>query len=76
MIIKVLDHTGHTTMTDSPVTTEGIENVKEMTSAELEKEFNSFVKKGFTPIDDSTNKVMKGFLEVENVTMLYPVIGG
>ena len=76
MKIRLLNESGDLVLTDTP-TTEGIENIKKMTTAELESEFNRLVKEGYTPIDDKTKKIMKGFsTEVEEVTMLYPVIGG
>jgi hypothetical protein len=48
-----------------------------MTTAELETEFNKLVKEGYMPINDKTKKIMKKFSpDVEEVTVLYPVIGG
>jgi len=76
MKLRVLNESGDLVLTDTP-TTEGIENVKSMTTAEIETEFNKLVKEGYTPINNKTKKIMKGFsTKVEEVTMLYPVIGG
>lgn len=76
MIIRILDETGHTVLTDN-TTTEGIEKVSQMTSEEIKKEFNNLLKEGYTAINDKTDKVMKTFdPNAEEVTMLYPVIGG
>lgn len=75
MKINVLDVSGHTVLTDT--TTEGIENVKKMTSTEIKKEFNRLIKEGYTPINDTTHEVMKSFdPKAEEVTMIYPLIGG
>ena len=76
MKLRILNESGDLVLTDAP-TTEGIENVKKMSSAELEKEFNRLVKEGYTPINESTKKVMNTFdPNTEEVTMIYPIIGG
>lgn len=76
MKLRILNELGDLVLTDAP-TTEGIENVKKMTTSEIETEFNHLVKEGYTPINDKTKKIMKGFsTKVEEVTMLYPIIGG
>ena len=76
MRLRLLNESGDLVLTDAP-TTEGIENVKKMTTAEIETEFNRLVKEGYTPINNQTKKIMKGFsTKVEEVTMLYPIIGG
>jgi maltodextrin utilization protein YvdJ len=76
MKLRILNESGDLVLTDAP-TTVGIENVKKMTTAEIEIEFNSLVKEGYTPINDKTKKIMKGFsTKVDEVTMLYPIIGG
>jgi hypothetical protein len=76
MKLRILNELGDLVLTDAP-TTEGIENVKKMTTTEIETEFNRLVKEGYTPINDKTKKIMKGFnTKVEEVTMLYPVCGG
>jgi hypothetical protein len=76
MKIRILNEMGDQVLTDVS-TTEGIENVKKMTSKEIEKEFNRLVKEGYTPINETTKKEMKKFdSKVEEVTMIYPVIGG
>jgi hypothetical protein len=76
MRLRILNNLGDLVLTDAP-TTEGLDNVKNMTTAEIETEFNRLVKEGYTPINDKTKKIMKGFsTKVEEVTMLYPVVGG
>jgi hypothetical protein len=76
MRLRILNNLGDLVLTDAP-TTEGIENVKKMTTAEIETEFNKLVKEGYMPINDKTKKIMKGFsTKVEAVTMLYPIVGG
>jgi hypothetical protein len=76
MKLRILNELGDLVLTDAP-TTEGIENVKNMTTTEIETEFNRLVKEGYTPINDKTKKIMKGFsTKIEEVTMLYPVVGG
>jgi hypothetical protein len=76
MRLRILNNLGDLVLTDAP-TTEGIENVKKMTTAEIETEFNKLVGEGYTPINDKTKKIMKGFnTKVEEVTMLYPIVGG
>ena len=76
MQLRILNNLGDLVITDSP-TTVGIENVKKMTTAEIETEFNRLVKEGYTPIDDKTKKIMRGFsTRVEEITMLYPIISG
>ena len=76
MRLRILNNLGDLVLTDAP-TTEGLDNVKNMTTAEIETEFNRLVKEGYTPINDKTKKIMKGFsTKVEEVTMLYPVCGG
>ena len=76
MKLRILNELGDLVLTDAP-TTEGIENVKKMTTSEIEAEFNKLVKEGYTPINDKTKKIMKGFsTKVEEVTMLYPICGG
>ena len=76
MKLRILNEQGDLVLTDTP-TTEGIENVKQMTTKEIETEFNKLVKEGYTPINDKTKKIMKGYnSKVEEVTMLYPVIAG
>jgi len=76
MRLRILNNLGDLVLTDAP-TTEGLDNVKNMTTAEIETEFNRLVKEGYTPINDKTKKIMKGFsTKVEEVTMLYPLIGG
>ena len=76
MKLRILNELGDLVLTDAP-TTEGIENVKKMTTTEIETEFNRLVKEGYTPINDKTKNIMKGFsTKVEEVTMLYPVVGG
>lgn len=76
MRLRILDETGDTVLTDEP-TTEGIKRVKQMTKTEIKKEFNRLVKDGYTPVDDKTNKIIgKITNKTENVTMLYPIIGG
>ena len=76
MRLRILNEKGDLVLTDVP-TTKGIENVKKMTTGEIETEFNKLVKDGYTPIDETTKKVMKKFdSKVEEVTMIYPVIGG
>jgi hypothetical protein len=76
MKLRILNEQGDLVLTDV-LTTEGIENVKKMTTAEIEAEFNRLVKEGYTPINDKTRKIMKGFsTKIEEVTMLYPVCGG
>ena len=58
-------------------TTKGIDNVKRMSTKEINAEFKRLVKEGYTPINETTKKVMKRFnSKVEEVTMLYPIIGG
>ena len=76
MRIRILNEMGDQILTDIS-TTEGIENVKKMSSQEINKEFNRLIKEGYTPINEKTKKIMKKFdSKVEEVTMLYPVIGG
>lgn len=76
MKLRILNELGDLVLTDTP-TTEGIENVKKMTTEELNSEFNRLVKEGYTPINDKTKKIMRGFsTKVEEVTLLYPVCGG
>jgi hypothetical protein len=76
MKLRILNESGDLVLTDAP-TIDGIENVKQMTTAEIEIEFNKLVKEGYTPIDDKTKKIMKGFsTKVKEVTMLYPIVGG
>jgi hypothetical protein len=76
MKLRILNECGDLVLTDAP-TTVGIENVKKMTTAEIETEFNRLVKEGYTPVNDKTKKIMRGFsTKVEEVTMLYPIIGG
>lgn len=76
MKIRILNESGDLVLTDTP-TTEGIENVKKLSSEEIEKEFNRLVKEGYTPIEEKTKKIMKQFdSKADEVTMLYPIIGG
>ena len=76
MKVRILNEMGDLVLTDVP-TTEGIENVKKMSTAEIKEEFDRLIKEGYTPIDEKNNKVLKKFDEkVDSVTMLYPVIGG
>ena len=76
MRLRILDETGDTVLTDEP-TTEGIKRVKQMTKAEIKKEFNKLVKDDYTAIDDRTGKIIgKITNKTESVTMLYPIIGG
>jgi len=76
MKLRILNEMGDQILTDAP-TTKGIENVKKMTSKEIKSEFNRLVKEGYTPINDKTKKIMNKFdTKVEEVTMLYPIIGG
>lgn len=76
MRLRILNEFGDLVLTDTQ-TTEGIENVKQMTTTEIETEFNGLVKEGYTPINDKTKKIMRGFsTKVEEVTMLYPICGG
>lgn len=76
MKLRILNEMGDLVLTDAP-TTEGIENVKKMTTKEIEEEFNCLIETGYTPINEKTKKIMKKFdSKVEEVTMLYPTIGG
>ena len=76
MKLRIINETGDLVLTDTP-TTKGIENIKKMSTAEINKEFNRLVKEGYTPINEKTKKVMKRFnSKIEEVTMIYPVIGG
>ena len=76
MKLRILNEMGDQVLTDAK-TTKGIENVKKMSSAEIETEFNRLVKEGYTPINEKTKKIMKRFdSKVKEVTMLYPVVGG
>lgn len=76
MKLRILDTTGDTVLTDEP-TTKKTDRVKKLSSAELKTEFDKLVKDGFTPINDTTHKIMTKFnRKVQNVTMLYPIIGG
>ena len=60
MKLRILNEMGDLVLTDNP-TTEAIENVKKMTSAEIKKEFNCLVKEGYTPINEKTKTIMKKF---------------
>lgn len=76
MQLRILNNLGDLVLTDAQ-TTEGIENVKQMTTQEIETAFNRLVEEGYTPINDKTKKIMKRFSPaVEEVTILYPVVGG
>jgi len=76
MKLRILNEMGDLVLTDGP-TTKGIDNVKKMTTKEIETEFNKLVKEGYTPVNEKTKKVMKKFdSRVEEATMIYPVIGG
>jgi len=76
MRLRILNEMGDLVLTNGP-TTKGIENVKKMTTSEIKAEFNRLVKEDYTPINEKTKKVMKRFdSKVEEVTMLYPIIGG
>ena len=75
MKLRILDETGDTVLTDEPKT-EGTDRVKLMTKAEIKKEFDKLVKKGFTPINDKTNRIVDKINKTDSVTMLYPIIGG
>jgi len=76
MRIRILNELGDQVLTDAP-TTKGIENVKKLSSKEIKSEFNRLVKEGYTPINEKTKSIMKGFsTKVEEITMLYPVVGG
>ena len=76
MKLTILNETGDTVLTDRPLS-DMHDRVKEMTSQEIEKEFNKLIKDGYTPINDKTNKIVKGRItETDEVTMLYPVISG
>ena len=76
MRLRILNEAGDLVLTDGP-TTKGIENVKKMSSEEIKSEFKRLVKEGYTPINEKTKSIMSNFsTKVEEVTMLYPVIGG
>lgn len=76
MRLRILNETGDLVLTDAP-TTKGIENVKKMSTEEINKEFNRLVKEGYTPINEKTKRVIKKFdPKVEEITAIYPVIGG
>jgi hypothetical protein len=76
MKLTILNHTGDTVLTDKPLT-DSHDRVKEMTTKEIKAEFDKLVKEGYTPINDKTNKIVKGRItKSSEITMLYPVIGG
>jgi hypothetical protein len=76
MKLTILNETGDTVLTDRPLS-DTHDRVKQMTSEEINAEFERLIQEGYTPINDKTNKLVKGRIEeTDEVTMLYPVIGG
>jgi len=75
MKLRILNETGDTVLTDEPVT-KGMKRVKEASAEQIKKEFDRLVKEDYTPINDKTNKIVNRIKKTDEVTMLYPVIGG
>jgi len=72
--ITVLNRTGDTVLTDEPITGD---RVKNMITAEVKKEFDQMIKNGFVGVDDDTHTIIKKLgKKNQNVTMLYPMVGG
>lgn len=76
MKLTILNETGDTVLTDRPVT-KGMARVKEMSTKEIKSEFDRLVKDDYIPVNDKTKKLVVGRItKNDEVTMLYPVIGG
>ncbi len=76
MKLTILDETGDTVLTDRPVT-KGMDRVKNASTEEIKTEFDKLVKDGYIPVNDKTKKLVRGTIKkTDEVTMLYPTIGG
>ena len=74
MKITVLNTSGDTLLTDEKITGD---RVKNMSTAEIRAEFDSMIKNGYVGVDDDTHTVLtKLNKKTQNVTMLYPMVGG
>ena len=74
MQIRILNTSGDTLITDEKITGD---RVKQMSTAEIKKEFDTMIKNGYVGVDEETHTTIgKLSNKNQNVTMLYPMKGG
>jgi hypothetical protein len=76
MKLTILNETGDSVVADRKVTTKH-DRVKIMSTEEVQEEFDSLMANGYTAVNDKTKELVKGKItDTDELTMLYPIIGG